>query len=246
MDRLALDAGRIVGDRRRGALDRRAARPRGRGDRRPPARQRARRAQGARAARRHRRGLRGAAERDRRRRRAVPEVGQRDRAARLVARRRTPTPCSPRSSPPEFPDGAVSLVSGGREELAELAGQEGVVDLIIPRGGEGLKKALSAVAQGAGDLRGRRATATSTWMRAPTSTTRCGSSSTPRRSAPASATPPRRCSCTATSRRQFLPAARHRAARRGRRAARGRARGRAARRRRRRPPTRTSPRSSWR
>src|SRR5829696_1649284 len=47
----------------------------------------------------------------------------------------------------EFPDGAVSLVSGGRETLAELAGQEGVVDLIIPRGGEGLKKALSAVAK---------------------------------------------------------------------------------------------------
>src|SRR5256885_1226328 len=35
---------------------------------------------------------------------------------------------------------------GGREELAELATQEGVVDLIIPRGGEGLKAALSAVA----------------------------------------------------------------------------------------------------
>jgi glutamate-5-semialdehyde dehydrogenase len=47
----------------------------------------------------------------------------------------------------EFPAGAVSLVSGGREQLAELAGQEGVVDLIIPRGGEGLKKALSEVAR---------------------------------------------------------------------------------------------------
>jgi glutamate-5-semialdehyde dehydrogenase len=47
----------------------------------------------------------------------------------------------------EFPDGAVSLVSGGREQLAELAGQEGVVDLIIPRGGDGLKKALSEVAR---------------------------------------------------------------------------------------------------
>ena len=45
------------------------------------------------------------------------------------------------------PVGAVSLVAGGgREELAELATQEGVVDLIIPRGGEGLKAALSAVA----------------------------------------------------------------------------------------------------
>src|SRR3954464_6391333 len=44
--------------------------------------------------------------------------------------------------------GALGLVAGGgREELAELAGQEGLVDLIIPRGGEGLKKALSAVAR---------------------------------------------------------------------------------------------------
>src|SRR4051794_11964475 len=46
-----------------------------------------------------------------------------------------------------LPDGALTLVAGaGREELAELATQEGLVDLIIPRGGEGLKKALSAVA----------------------------------------------------------------------------------------------------
>jgi len=42
---------------------------------------------------------------------------------------------------------AVTLVAGGgREELAELATQEGVVDLIIPRGGEGLKAALKGVA----------------------------------------------------------------------------------------------------
>jgi glutamate-5-semialdehyde dehydrogenase len=39
------------------------------------------------------------------------------------------------------------VAGGGRDELAELAGQEGLVDLIIPRGGEGLKKALSAVAK---------------------------------------------------------------------------------------------------
>ncbi len=46
-----------------------------------------------------------------------------------------------------LPDGCVSLVSGGgREELAELATQKGSVDLIIPRGGEGLKEALQAVA----------------------------------------------------------------------------------------------------
>jgi glutamate-5-semialdehyde dehydrogenase len=47
-----------------------------------------------------------------------------------------------------LPAGSLVLVAGGgREELAELATQEGVVDLIIPRGGEGLKKALSAVAR---------------------------------------------------------------------------------------------------
>lgn len=45
------------------------------------------------------------------------------------------------------PAGAVSLVAGGgREELAELATQTGVVDLIVPRGGEGLKNALKGVA----------------------------------------------------------------------------------------------------
>ncbi|MEA2291854.1 MAG: glutamate-5-semialdehyde dehydrogenase [Solirubrobacteraceae bacterium] len=46
-----------------------------------------------------------------------------------------------------LPAAAVTLVAGGgREELAELATQDGVVDLIIPRGGEGLKAALGAVA----------------------------------------------------------------------------------------------------
>jgi glutamate-5-semialdehyde dehydrogenase len=38
------------------------------------------------------------------------------------------------------------VAGGGREELAELATQAGVVDLIIPRGGEGLKAALKGVA----------------------------------------------------------------------------------------------------
>src|SRR5215210_4326724 len=46
-----------------------------------------------------------------------------------------------------LPAGALGLVAGGgREELAELATQSGVVDLIIPRGGEGLKQALKGVA----------------------------------------------------------------------------------------------------
>jgi glutamate-5-semialdehyde dehydrogenase len=46
-----------------------------------------------------------------------------------------------------LPEGAISLIAGGaREELVELATQTGVVDLIIPRGGEGLKAALKGVA----------------------------------------------------------------------------------------------------
>src|SRR5271156_6752512 len=46
-----------------------------------------------------------------------------------------------------LPEGCVSLVAGGgRGELAELATQKGTVDLIIPRGGEGLKAALEQVA----------------------------------------------------------------------------------------------------
>jgi glutamate-5-semialdehyde dehydrogenase len=45
-----------------------------------------------------------------------------------------------------LPAGSVTLLGGGREELAELATQNGLVDLIVPRGGEGLKKALEGVA----------------------------------------------------------------------------------------------------
>jgi glutamate-5-semialdehyde dehydrogenase len=41
------------------------------------------------------------------------------------------------------PAGAISIVRGGdRDELRQLATQDGLVDLIIPRGGEGLKAAL--------------------------------------------------------------------------------------------------------
>ncbi|MGH2835248.1 MAG: glutamate-5-semialdehyde dehydrogenase [Solirubrobacteraceae bacterium] len=46
-----------------------------------------------------------------------------------------------------LPRGALSLIAGGdRDELRELAIQSGSVDLIIPRGGEGLKAALKGVA----------------------------------------------------------------------------------------------------
>lgn len=43
-------------------------------------------------------------------------------------------------------DAAVMLAGGGHEDLGELATQEGSVDLLIPRGGEGLKNALKEVA----------------------------------------------------------------------------------------------------
>jgi glutamate-5-semialdehyde dehydrogenase len=46
-----------------------------------------------------------------------------------------------------IPAEAVALVAGGgRKELREVATQTGVIDLLIPRGGEGLKKALMAYA----------------------------------------------------------------------------------------------------
>jgi glutamate-5-semialdehyde dehydrogenase len=45
-----------------------------------------------------------------------------------------------------LPEDAVTLLQGGREEIAELATQSGLVDLIVPRGGEGLKASLKGVA----------------------------------------------------------------------------------------------------
>jgi glutamate-5-semialdehyde dehydrogenase len=43
-------------------------------------------------------------------------------------------------------DAVLLLAGGGHEELADLATQDGTVDLLIPRGGEGLKAALKEVA----------------------------------------------------------------------------------------------------
>jgi len=45
-----------------------------------------------------------------------------------------------------LPEGCVELLSGDREELAALATADGLVDLVIPRGGGGLKAALKEVA----------------------------------------------------------------------------------------------------
>jgi glutamate-5-semialdehyde dehydrogenase len=42
-----------------------------------------------------------------------------------------------------LPEGSISIVAGGdRDELREISTQDGIVDLVIPRGGEGLKAAL--------------------------------------------------------------------------------------------------------
>jgi len=43
-------------------------------------------------------------------------------------------------------EGAVELLGGDRSELEQLATAEGLVELVIPRGGEGLKQALKEVA----------------------------------------------------------------------------------------------------
>jgi glutamate-5-semialdehyde dehydrogenase len=45
-----------------------------------------------------------------------------------------------------LPPAGVQLLDARREDIGELATSDGVVDLIIPRGGEGLKKALKDVA----------------------------------------------------------------------------------------------------
>jgi glutamate-5-semialdehyde dehydrogenase len=45
-----------------------------------------------------------------------------------------------------MPEEALVLLQGGREDIAELATQADTVDLIVPRGGEGLKASLKGVA----------------------------------------------------------------------------------------------------
>ena len=50
------------------------------------------------------------------------------------------------ASRPGCPRASVELLAGDRAELEELATAEGLVELVIPRGGEGLKEALKAVA----------------------------------------------------------------------------------------------------
>ena len=133
-------------------VGRRARRPGRRGAGTENAGQRPRPAQGAGAARGRRRRLRGAAERDDRLRGADDQERQRDRPARLQLRRALQRARWRRSSARRWPrrgcrrTRSCCSAGGGHEELAELATQEGLVDLLIPRGGEGLKEAIKEVA----------------------------------------------------------------------------------------------------
>ena len=131
---------------------RRARRPGRRGARTQDPGQRPRPAQGAGAARGRRRRLRGAAERDDRLRGADDQERQRDRAAGLQLRgtlerapwrrssaRRWPRPGCPRTRCCCSPAAATRSWPSWRPRRA-------LVDLLIPRGGEGLKAAIKDVA----------------------------------------------------------------------------------------------------
>ncbi len=107
-----------------------------------------------------------------------------------------PTP----SSAPACRRAASSLVAGGgREELAELATQSDTVDLIIPRGGEGLKEALQAVATVPVIYAASGNCHVYVDARADLEQARGDRAQREDRSAPASATRPRRCSCTSVA-----------------------------------------------
>ena len=99
-----------------------------------------------------------------------------------------------------LPDGAMALVAGGgHEELEQLATQTGVVDLIIPRGGEGLKKCAEGRGHGAGHV--RRVGELPRVRRRDRVARRCAGDRLERedRSVRACATRPRRCWCTRRS-----------------------------------------------
>ncbi len=208
LDRLKLDDGARSRDRRRRARDRRAARPGRRGARGLPARRTGWRCASVRVplgvvavvyeARPNvtidcsalclKSGnaivLRGSSIAD-----ALERGAGRDRA-----RARSSRPACRATSSRWSPAAAA-------RSCAELATQAGVVDLIIPRGGEGLKTALQGGRDGAGDLRRRRQLPRLRRRDRRPRRRAADRRSTPRSSGPASATRPRRCSSTPTPRR---------------------------------------------
>ena len=106
----------------------------------------------------------------------------------------------------------VQLVPGeGHDSVKELMRARGLVDVLIPRGGAGLircvveESTVPVIETGVGNCHVYVDAAADLDMAA------ARSCSTPRPTAPASATPPSRCSCTRTWPTTFLPA--HRRAR---------------------------------
>ncbi len=126
---------------------RRSARSGRRGDHELDASERPRDRAGAGAARRRRLHLRVAPQRHRRRRRALPQVGQRGRPARRqrgLPHQRRDRRRLERRAPASLPAGAIALVrTGDREAVRVLLRQDDSIDVIVPRGGEELMRAIT-------------------------------------------------------------------------------------------------------
>ncbi len=210
LDRLTLDSERVLAlcdaVRAVAALDD----PVGEVVTRLAAAQRARRAEGARAARRPAGRLRGAPERDCRRRQPVPQERQRLPAARLDERPATNAAllrCVREASrPPGSPRTRSCPLEATREELAAIVADPSACDVVIPRGGEALKTFLLEHARvpvlvaAGGNCH--------VYLHADADPAKALpiviNAKTQR---PASATRPRRCSCTATRCRCSAPSA---------------------------------------
>ena len=187
------------------------ARPGGRGRRGLGPAQRPAGDPGAGAARRGRRHLREPPQRDQRRRRAVPQGGQRRLPAWLVVAPWRPTGRSSAllrdgAVKAGLPEDAVALVEDTSHETAVAFMQlAALIDCLIPRGGPVADRVAASSTPPCPTCSTATGTATSTSTRQPTSPWRRASWSTPRPTAPGSATRPRRSWCTPAWPRTFLP-----------------------------------------